>query len=374
MKNIKELDLKDKRVIVRCDFNVPFKDGEILDTNKIEMSIPTINYLLDNNCKVILLSHLGRVKEESDKNKNTLEKVAQVLSKLLKRNVKFVCECYGRQVKQIVDEASLGEVILLQNTRWMDYPEKLESKNNEALAKFWASLADVYVNDAFGSCHRAHASTAGIAKYLPHAVGFLVEKEIKELDILIHNTPRPFTVFMGGAKVDDKLPIIKALLPKCDFLLLGGGIANSFLKACGVDVGKSIATTDEEVIKELKTLLSDYKEKIVLPKDSVACDGAIMDYGEKTVNKYQEYINESNIVFVNGTMGKYEDDDFKKGTLTFFEMLARSGKSVIIGGGDTVSAVKKLGFEDKFQFLSTGGGATLEYIANGKLEALEWME
>ncbi len=374
MKNLEDMDLKNKKVILRCDFNVPIKDGQILDKTKIENSLPTINYLLENNCKVILLSHLGRVKSEEDKKKNSLEPVAQVLANLLKRSVKFIDNCYGYKVKEMVTESSLGEVILLENTRWMDYPEKLESKNDQRLAEFWASLGEVYINDAFGSCHRAHASTAGIAKYLPHGIGFLVQKEIKALAILINNTPHPFTVFMGGAKVDDKLPIIEVLLPKCDYLLLGGGIANSFLKASGQDVGNSLATEDEAILNKLKDMLVTYKEKIILPIDFVKDSGAILDLGKNTIAQYGEYINKSAIVFVNGTCGKYEDHKYAEGTKQLFLTLANSGKKIIIGGGDTVSAAQNLGFANSFDHQSTGGGATLEYIAYGKLEALEWMK
>lgn len=374
MNNIKDLDLKNKKIVLRCDFNVPIKDGKILDTTKIENSLKTINYLLENNCRVVLLSHLGRVKSEEDKLKNSLKLVAQSLANMLGKPVKFIDNCYGEKVKKIVDESSLGEVILLENTRWMDFPEKRESKNDSSLAEYWASLGEVYINDAFGSSHRAHASTAGIASYLPSAVGFLVQKELEALDILIQNTPHPFLVFMGGAKVDDKLPIIEALLPKCDYLLLGGGIANSFMKSKGEDIGSSLATTDNEILNKLKSLLDEYSAKIILPIDFVIDNGSILDIGAETIKKYEQYVNQSEIVFVNGTCGKYEDEKYEIGTKEFFNILANSGKKVIIGGGDTVSAVKKLGFENSFSHLSTGGGATLEYIALGKLEALEWMK
>ncbi len=225
------LKLKIKRVVLRLDFNVPVENGVIKDNSKIVKSLKTINYLLENNCKVIILSHFGRIKSEEDKLKNSLKVVGKELANLLKRDVKFLDNCYGDKVKNIVDESSLGEVILLENTRFMDVPTKKESGNDLELAKYWASLGDVYINDAFGSMHRAHASTAGIAKFLPHTIGFLVMDELEHLNILISGTPHPFTVFMGGAKVDDKLPIIKSLIDRCDYLLLGGGIANSFLKS-----------------------------------------------------------------------------------------------------------------------------------------------
>lgn len=374
MKYLSDYDFTNKKVIVRCDFNVPIKDGKILDTTKIENSLKTINYLLEKNCRVVLLSHLGRVKSEEDKAKNSLKLVTQSLADALGKKVKFIDSCYGKKVKNLVDSCGNGEVILLENTRWMDYPEKLESGNDERLAKFWASLGEIYVNDAFGSCHRAHASTAGIAAYLPNCVGFLVQKELEALDILINNTSHPFTVIMGGAKVDDKLPIIENILPKCDYLLLGGGIANSFLKAKDENIGNSLVTTDEEIINKLKQMLTDYAEKIILPLDFVKENDTILDVGMQTIVNYEKYIKDSAIIFVNGTMGKYEDDKFKDGTKELFNVLEKSQKPIIIGGGDTVSAAKSLGFGESFTHQSTGGGATLEYIAYGKLDALEWMK
>lgn len=373
MQYLSDLDFTNKKVVVRCDFNVSIKDGKIMDNTKIKNSLKTINYLLDKNCRVVLLSHLSRVKSEEDKQKNSLKIVAQELANLLDKPVKFVGNCYGDNVKKIVDDSTLGEVIVLENTRWMDYPEKKESGNDTTLASFWASLGEIYVNDAFGSCHRAHASTAGIASYLPHCVGFLVQEELTKLDILINNTPHPFTVIMGGAKVDDKLPIIENILPKCDYLLLGGGIANSFLKAKGEDIGSSLATDDEEILNKIRILLQTYEAKIVLPIDFVKEDTSILDVGKETINKYAEYINQSAIVFVNGTVGKYEDNNYVKGTKDLFDVLANSGKNIIIGGGDTITAASKLGFS-AYTHASTGGGATLEYIANGKLDALEWMK
>lgn len=374
MKTIKDIDLKNKKVVIRVDYNVPIENGVIKDSSKIKKSLRSINYLLENNCRVVILSHFGRIKSEEDKIKNSLKIVAKELANLLGRNVKFLDNCYGDKVKNIVDNCGLGEVILLENTRFMDIPEKRESGNDLSLAEYWASLGEVYINDAFGSMHRAHASTAGIAKYLPHAIGFLVMDELEHLNILIHNTPHPFTVFMGGAKVDDKLPIIKSLIERCDYLLVGGGIANSFLKAKGADIGNSIATSDEGIINELKKLMEDYKGKIVLPIDFTIDDGIIYDVGNKSIEVYKKYIDKSEIIFVNGTCGKFEDERFMEGTSNLFKALKDSGKKVIVGGGDTASACIKFGFKDSFDFISSGGGATLEYIADGTLKALEWME
>lgn len=374
MKTIKDIDLKNKKVVIRVDYNVPMENGIIKDSSKIKKSLRSINYLLENNCRVVILSHFGRIKSEEDKAKNSLKIVAKELANLLGKNVKFLDNCYGDKVKSIVDNCGLGEVILLENTRFMDIYEKKESGNDLALAEYWASLGDVYINDAFGSMHRAHASTAGIAKFLPHAIGFLVMDELEHLNILIHNTPHPFTVFMGGAKVDDKLPIIKSLIERCDYLLVGGGIANSFLKAKGADIGNSIATSDEGILNELKKLMDEYKGKIVLPVDFTIDDGIIYDVGNKSIEVYKKYIDKSEIIFVNGTCGKFEDERFMEGTSNLFKILKDSGKKVIVGGGDTASACNKFGFKDSFDFISSGGGATLEYIADGTLKALEWME
>lgn len=374
MKTIKDIDLKNKKVVIRVDYNVPIENGVIKDSSKIKKSLRSINYLLENNCRVVILSHFGRIKSEEDKAKNSLKIVAKELANLLGKNVKFLDNCFGDKVKSIVDNCGLGEVILLENTRFMDIYDKKESGNDLALAEYWASLGEVYINDAFGSMHRAHASTAGIAKFLPHAIGFLVMDELEHLNILIHNTPHPFTVFMGGAKVDDKLPIIKSLIERCDYLLVGGGIANSFLKAKGADIGNSIATSDEGILNELKKLMDEYKGKIVLPVDFTIDDGIIYDVGNKSIEVYKKYIDKSEIIFVNGTCGKFEDERFMEGTSNLFKILKDSGKKVIVGGGDTASACIKFGFKDSFDFISSGGGATLEYIADGTLKALEWME
>lgn len=374
MKTIKDIDLKNKKVVIRVDYNVPMENGIIKDSSKIKKSLRSINYLLENNCRVVILSHFGRIKSEEDKAKNSLKIVAKELANLLGKNVKFLDNCFGDKVKSIVDNCGLGEVILLENTRFMDIYKKKESGNDLALAEYWASLGEVYINDAFGSMHRAHASTAGIAKFLPHAIGFLVMDELEHLNILIHNTPHPFTVFMGGAKVDDKLPIIKSLIERCDYLLVGGGIANSFLKAKGADIGNSIATSDEGILNELKKLMDEYKGKIVLPVDFTIDDGIIYDVGNKSIEVYKKYIDKSEIIFVNGTCGKFEDERFMEGTSNLFKILKDSGKKVIVGGGDTASACIKFGFKDSFDFISSGGGATLEYIADGTLKALEWME
>lgn len=374
MKRVQDIDLKYKTVILRCDLNVPVEDGKIMDNSKILKSAKTIKYLLDQKCKIVILSHFGRIKSEEDKKKNTLKPVARELANILNHKVKFVDNCYGDKVKELVKNATIGDILVLENTRIMDIPDKLESSNNEELAKYFASLGDVFVNDAFGSMHRAHASTAGIAKYLPHVLGYLVVEELNKLDILVNNTPHPFTVFMGGAKVDDKLPIIKKLIDRCDYVLLGGGIANSFLKAKGMDVGTSVATSDENVLNELKELMEKYSNKLVFPVDFVTENNIIYDVGTKTIEEYKKYIEQSKVVFVNGTCGKFEDDKFGEGTKKLFDILKDSSATVIVGGGDTASAAKKYGHLKSFYHISSGGGATLEYIADKNLAALDWMK
>ena len=388
MKTILDMDVENKSVVVRCDFNVPIEDGVITDSSRVKKSLKTIKYLLDKNCKVVLLSHFGRVKKEEDKKNNTLKPVASLLAELLKRKVVFLDECYGQRVKDVVANASLGDVIRLENTRFMDVPDMLESNNDDRLAEYFASLGDVFINDAFGALHRNHASTAGIAKYIDSGIGFLVKEELDKLYILVDNTPAPFAVFMGGAKVDDKLPIIKKFIDKCDYLMLGGGIANSFFKATGRNVGESVATSDANILKDLKELYAKYEGKIILPSDFTLDDGRIIlpgdfthddgkiyDVGPISISKYKEIIDNCATVFVNGTPGLYEDDRFRKGTIGLLSVLASSPANVIIGGGDTASAVKKFGFDNAFSHVSSGGGATLEFIANGGtlpvLDALE---
>lgn len=380
MKFIEDMHLKNKTILLRCDFNVPISDGVITDDSKILKSLKTINYLLEKNCKLIILSHLGRVKSEEDKQKNTLRPVKDRLEELLEEKVTFVTD-----VNDINFDAS--NIVLLENTRHNDFPENKESSNDLNLAKDWAKFGDIFIFDAFGSAHRSHASTAGIAHYLPTGIGYLVKEELSKLGKVQNNPKKPFVVIMGGAKVDDKIPLIKTLLHTCDYLLLGGGISNSFIKAKGINIGKSLATEDEHIIEELKYLLELYDNKIILPIDarvknnenistksinSLLEDDVIYDIGGKTINKFAGFISEAETVFMNGTLGLYEDENFQNGTLKIFEELCKV-PTVVIGGGDTVGAVNQLGFDNKF-ILSSGGGASLEFIAKGKLDALEEIE
>lgn len=392
MNLIHKMDIKNKTVILRCDFNVPIENGKILDASKIEKSLKTIDYLQDNNCKIIILSHLGRVKKEEDLVKNTLKPVADYLANIYQNNFKFIDSSRSVEIVQKASGMQPKEIMLLENTRHQDYPDKLESNNDSELAEYWASLADVFCLDAFGSAHRAHASTAGIAKFIPSCIGFLVEEELNQLKELIDNPKHPFTVIMGGAKVDDKIALMRSLLPKCDYLLITGGIANTFLKVLNFNVGSSLASDDPKILKEVKELLLEYKTKIVLPVDVIITNhydktyiksspvnklndnDVIYDVGVKTLEKFALAINKSKIVFVNGTCGLYEDEKFSNGTKECFKLLASSKAKIIVGGGDSVSAVKKFGYQNKFDYLSSGGGATLDYIVDGKLDAIEALE
>ena len=385
---LKNMYIKNKRVILRCDFNVPISNGNVLDETKIIKSLETINYLINENCKIIILSHLGRVKSESDFATNTLEPVKNILEKLLNRPIKFAKDILASETKSLAEALNPGEILLLENTRFLDIPNKRESNLNLDLARYIASFGELYINDAFAVCHRNHTSVVGIPKFLPNCIGFLVEKEITMLDKTIKEPKRPFTVIMGGAKVDDKLAIIKSLLPKCDHLLVSGGIANSFLDALGLNVGSSLKTENAETLKELKNLMLTYKEKFAFPLDAITAstysqkptmknineivdDDIIKDIGTKTIHKYSAIISTSNTIFINGTMGVYEEQPFKNGTTEIYNCLSKIKEKVVLGGGDTISAINNLGFTNMFVNVSSGGGATLEYIANGTLPGIE---
>ncbi len=368
MKTLKDIDVKNKTVLLRCDLNVPIKNGNIVDDTRIDKSLKTIKYLIEKNSKVVILSHFGRVKTLDDKKDNSLKLVSEKLSEKLKKKVTFIPTCYHELLDSKIKKISYGKVILLENTRFMDLDNKKESNNDQNLAKYWSRLGDIFINDAFGASHRSHASNSGIAKFIPSAVGLLVEEEIANLKPLIDIEKRPFTVFMGGAKVEDKLPIIKKLLPKCDYLLLGGGILNSFLKASGEDVMDSLVTKSSEVLDELKDLLKQYNDKIIMTKQFIISENKILDVN---VDCYKKYLYESKLIFINGTPGLFEDNRFIKGTIDLFHILNDADAKVIVGGGDTVNALNMFGFKHNFDFISSGGGATLEYIANGKLSALE---
>lgn len=389
-KLVNEIDVQGKRVIVRCDFNVPVKDGNIIDASKIDAAKETINYLIEQNCKIILLSHFGKVKTEEDKINNSLKPVYEYLKEHLNTNVYFHEKPRSLDLELRIAELQPKDVILLENTRFEDVPDKLESSNDPQLAMYWASLADVFVLDAFASAHRAHASTCGIAKYIPSCYGFLVGKEISMLTQYVLQAKHPFTIIMGGAKIDDKLSLIKTLITKCDHMLLGGGLANTALKVMGYNVGTSLVSNDPEVLKEVYDIVNTYREKIILPTDVIigraydeqfvqyavlndlTIDDIISDVGLKTLNQYRLILeNETKMLFMNGTVGKYEDRRFANGTKELLEIIRNANCTKVAGGGDAVSAINKFGYQNDFDYLSTGGGATLEFLANGTLPAIE---
>ena len=392
IKTIKDLDIKNKKVIIRCDFNVPIKDGVIVDDNRIVSSLDTIKYAIENNCKVILLSHLGRIKTEEDKVKNSLEPVSKRLSELLSGiNVIFVPHTRGEEVEKTIENMNYGDVVLLQNTRYEDLDGQKESSCDEDLSKYWASLGDVFINDAFGTIHRAHASNVGIATYLESGIGFLIDKEITALKQL-DNPEREYSVILGGAKVSDKIGVINNLVTKADHILIGGGMAFTFLKAKGYNIGKSLV--DLEKIDYCSEILEKYSDKIVLPVDVVTSkipndssnvevkdisliedDDIGYDVGEKTVALFIQVLNNSNTVVWNGPLGLYEIDRYRKATMDILTFLTLFDKKTIIGGGDTAAMVSEnKELKEKIYHVSTGGGATLEYLEGKVLPGIEVLD
>ncbi len=377
-KTIKDIEVAGKTVLVRVDFNVPRdkETGEITNDNRIVAALPTLKYLLEHGPKaIVLFSHLGKVKTEEDKAKNNLAVAAPRLSELLGVDVKFVDCTRGAELENAVKEANNGQVILVQNTRY----EKGESKNDPELGAYWASLGDVFVEDAFGSVHRAHASTAGIPAHLPSAVGFLVEKEIAYIGKAVSNPERPMVAILGGAKVSDKILVIENLLKIADKVIVGGGMSYTFAKAQGYEVGTSLL--EEDRIEVAKELIEKAGDKLILPVDAVVnnafseegdikvVEGDIpegymgLDIGPKSVENIKKALEGAKTVIWNGPMGVFEMDTFAKGTISVCEALANlEDANTIIGGGDSAAAVMKLGYADKVSHISTGGGASLEYM------------
>lgn len=387
-KSIRDYDLSNKKVIIRVDFNVPIKNGVIIDDNRIKESLATINYACDNGAKVILLSHLGRIKSEEDKNKNSLLIVSKRLSELVDHKVYFCPVTKGNELENMISSLNNGDILLVENTRFEDLKGKKESGNDEELGKYWASLGDIFINDAFGTSHRAHASNVGISTYLDSGIGFLIEKELDNLESVINNPKRPFTVILGGAKVADKIGVIENLVKKADYILIGGGMAYTFLYSKGLEIGKSLL--DSESVDFCKSMLKDYSDKIILPIDSVnglsiehgtsvnitSVDSINKDYigldiGEGTIDLFTKYIMESNTIVWNGPVGYSEIEEFSNGTKKLLEVLKNSKKDVIIGGGDTASAAINFGYKDAFKHISTGGGASLELLEGKKLPGIE---
>lgn len=380
-KTIKDYQYQNKTVIIRCDLNVPIKNNIIEDDTRIKESLSSINYLIEHNAKIIILSHLGKIKQEEDKINNSLYPVYLRLKELLNTNVYFSKEIMGSSLEEKVKVLKEKEVLLIENTRYADYPDKLESNCDLSLAKYWASLGDIFINDAYGTTHRKHASNVGISNYLPSAIGFLVEKEITKLDSIINESTHPFTVIMGGKKISDKTLVIDNLLKKCDYLLLGGGMCFTFLKAMNLNTGLSIV--DDDNIEYCKNILENNKNKIILPLDIVTKDNQIKninnisnndigyDIGPETIKKFQTILKESKRVIVNGPMGVFEEEPFAKGTKEILQVLKENNIKTLIGGGDSASAVNQLGFINDFYHISTGGGATLEYLSGKLLPGIE---
>ena len=390
-KTIKDFDLKDKTVIIRCDFNVPMKDGEIADDNRIKASLETIEYAIDHGAKLVLMSHLGRIKSEEDKKKNSLEAVALRLSEYLNREVIFCEETHGDLLKDTVKELKAGEVLLMENTRFEDLDGKKESGNDSELGVFWASLGDIFINDAFGTAHRAHASNVGIASHLPSGVGFLIEKELNVMLEAIKNPKRPLTVILGGSKVSDKIGVIENLVNVADHILIGGGMAFTFLKASGLNIGKSLL--DEEHLDFCKEMLEKHSDKLVLPIDCVVAtevsenvnsrtcfineigeDELGLDIGHGTVKLFKQYLDDSKTVIWNGPVGVFEMDKFATGTKDLCEIINRENLISIIGGGDTAAAIIKFGYKDKMTHISTGGGASLELLEGKELPGIKCID
>ena len=387
-KTVRDIDLKDKKVLVRCDFNVPMDENKkITDNTRIVAAIPTIKYLLENNCAIILCSHLGRPKGEF-KPEYSLAPVAEELSKLLGKEVIMAKDVIGEDAKQKAANLKQGQIMLLENVRF----HKEETDNSPEFAKELASMAQIYVNDAFGTAHRAHSSTAGVAAYLPAVSGFLIEKELKFLGNAINNPQRPFVAILGGAKVSDKIGVIDSLLDKVDTLMIGGGMAYTFFKSMGYNVGNSICELDKlDLAKSLMEKAKAKGVKLMLPVDTKVGkefkedtesktvkyteipDGwEGFDIGAETIKMYQDELSKAKTVIWNGPLGLFEFDQFAIGTNAIAEYLGKlENVTTVIGGGDSAAAIEKLGIGDKFTHISTGGGASLEFLEGKKLPGVE---
>ncbi|UDM79111.1 phosphoglycerate kinase [Vagococcus fluvialis] len=387
-KTVEDLELKDKKVLVRVDFNVPLKDGVITNDNRIVAALPTIKYITEQGGSAILFSHLGRVKTEEDKAGKSLKPVAERLSELLGKPVNFVAETRGEALESAVAKLAAGDILVVENTRFEDIDGKKESGNDPELGKYWASLGDVFVNDAFGTAHRAHASNVGIASNLPSAAGYLMEKEIKFIGGAVDEPKRPFVAILGGAKVSDKIGVIENLIDKADKILIGGGMTYTFNKALGREIGKSIVELDK--VDLAKSLLEKAGDKIILPVDTVCAadfdndapteiheenipaDLEGLDIGPKSIELFTKELQGAKTVVWNGPMGVFELPTFAKGTIGVCEAIANlEDATTIIGGGDSAAAAIQLGYAEKFTHISTGGGASLEYLEGKKLPGVE---
>lgn len=385
-KTIKDFNLKNKKVLLRCDLNVPMKDGMITDDTRIKASLKTINYIVKKGGIVIILSHLGKVKTAEDKIKNNLYPISIRLSELIGSKVLFSNETRGKELEGMVRNLKSGDILLIQNTRYEDLEGKKESSCDLKLAKYWANLGDIFINDAYGTMHRAHASNVGICKYLPNGLGFLPAEEINKIDKILNEKTHPFIVIMGGAKVNDKIKVIKNLIIKCDKLLIGGGMAFTFLKAKGNNIGKSLL--DEESIDFCKKILEKYNDKIVLPIDTITSTSidsnktAIktinninnnemgLDIGPETIKLFCLNLNNAKRIIINGPMGLFEDKKYENGTKSIYNYIITNNIKTLVGGGDSAASVNKLSDINKFYHISTGGGATLEYLEGNGLPGI----
>ena len=387
-KTIKDYELNGKKVIIRCDLNVPIENGIIKDITRIKASLKTIRYARKMNAKVILLSHLGRIKTEEDKQKNTLKPVAEELSKLLRKKVTFIDQTRGEKLENAIKNMKNRDVILIENTRFEDLDGKKESSNDKQLGQYWASLGDIFINDAFGTIHRSHASNLGIASNLPNGIGFLVEKEIKNLTKLTNKPKKPYTIILGGSKVSDKIGVISNLITKADYILIGGGMAFTFLKAAGFGIGSSIC--EKEKISFCKELLDKYQDKLILPIDIITGseikentsiherfineieeDEIGLDIGPKTIEVFKQYLDDCKTIFWNGPVGYFEIKEFSNGTKELLNIITNTKAYTLIGGGDTARAAVTFNYQDKISHISTGGGASLEFLEEVSLPALD---
>lgn len=382
-KTVKDFDVRGKKVLVRVDFNVPIKDGMVSDDTRIKAALPTINYLIENGAAVILTSHLGRPGGKRNLD-YSLQPVAEYLDKLIEAKVQFAPDCIGETAREAVEQLNQGEVVVLENTRF--HPG--EKKNDPEMGKELASFANIFVNDAFGTAHRAHASNVGVADHLPAAAGFLLEKEIVYLGNILSNPDRPFTAILGGAKVSGKIGVINHLIQSVDKILIGGGMANTFFAAKGYDMADSLV--EQDAIDLAGQLLEKAGEKLILPTDLVIGDQfsnhaaklsqdvgdvekgwMVMDIGDKTIEKYGKIVKESKTVVWNGPMGVFEFSNFAEGTFSLAKMLAESDAITIIGGGDSAAAIVQSGLSDQITHISTGGGASLQMLEGEALPGLE---
>ena len=386
-KTIRDFALYNKKVIIRVDFNVPINNGIITDDNRIKESLDTINYATSNGAKVILMSHLGRIKTEEDKLNNSLLPVANRLSELLNKDIVFINNTRGKELEDAINNLECGDILLMENTRFEDLDGKKESNNNEELGEYWASLGDIFINDAFGTSHRCHASNVGIASNLPNGIGFLIEKELINLESTINNPERPFTVILGGSKVSDKIGVIENLVDKADYILIGGGMMFTFLSSKGYSIGKSLVDSDS--IGFCKDMLTRYPNKIILPVDCVCGkelsndttvritkindihdDEMGLDISYGTIDLFSSYLKNSKTIIWNGPVGAFEYDKFSNGTKELCSLLSNISSKVIIGGGDTASAAINFGYKDSYTHISTGGGASLELLEGKKLPGI----